>query len=185
MASPTEIRKGKVLMYQGQPNLVLEMLHRTQGRQAGFVQLTLRNLVTGSSGTAKVRSTDTVEFCHSESQKLEYSYVDDQGFHFMNPETFEDIIVAKDLIDDQKEFLIENTNYDILFVNDKPVQLQLPAAVEMKVIDAPAAVRGDTAGNVQKPVTTQTGLIVQVPLFIKQGEIIRVSTSEKTYLGRA
>lgn len=185
MASPTDIRKGKVLMYQGQPNLVLEMLHRTQGRQAGFVQLTLRNLINGYSGTAKIRSTDTVEFCHSESQDLEFSYVDEQGYHFMNPETFEDIIIAKALIDDQKEFLTENTSYSILFVDDKPVQLQLPAAVEMKVVDAPEAIRGDTAGNVQKPVTMQTGLVVQVPLFIKQGEIIRVSTSDKSYLGRA
>lgn len=186
MATPTEIRKGKVIMYQGQPCLVLEMEHRSQGRQAGFVQLVLRNLVTGSSGTAKIRSTETVEFCHSESQKLEYSYLDEQGYHFMNPETFEDIILSKDLIDkDQKDFLIENTSYDILFVNDKPVQLQLPAAVEMKVVDAPDAIRGDTAGNVQKPVTMQTGLVVHVPLFIKKDEIIRVSTNDKSYLGRA
>ena len=185
MASPTEIRKGKVIMYQGQPCLVMEMEHRSQGRQAGFVQMTFRNLVNGSSGTAKIRSTDSVEFCHSESQKLEFSYIDEQGYHFMNPETFEDIIIAEELIEDQKPFLIENASYDIMFVNDKPVQLQLPAAVEMKVVDAPDAIRGDTAGNVQKPVTMQTGLVVQVPLFIKQGEIIRVSTSEKTYLGRA
>lgn len=172
-------------MYQGQPCLVLEMEHRSQGRQAGFVQMTFRNLINGSSGNAKIRSTDSVEFCHSESQDLEFSYVDEQGYHFMNPETFEDVIIAKALISDQKEFLIENTSYSVLFVNDKPVQLQLPAAVEMKVIEAPDAIRGDTAGNVQKPVTMQTGLVVQVPLFIKQGEIIRVSTSERSYLGRA
>lgn len=185
MASPTDIRKGKVIMYQGQPCLVMEIDHRSQGRQAGFVQLVFRNLNTNCSGTAKIRSTDTIEFCHSEAQKLEFSYFDEQGYHFMNPETFEDIIVPKALIDDQKEFLIENTAYNILFVNDKPVQLQLPAALEMKVVEAPEAIRGDTAGNVQKPITTQTGLVVQVPLFIKEGEIIRVSTTEKSYLGRA
>lgn len=185
MASPTEIRKGKVMLHQGQPHLVMEVLHRTQGRQAGFMQVTLRNLVSGSSTTTKIRTTDTVDFCHSESRKLEFTYVDVDGYHFMNPESYEDLIIAKGLVEEQKGFLVENTGYDILFVNDKPVQLQLPAAVEMKVVNAPEAVRGDTAGSVQKPVTTESGLVVHVPLFIKEGEIIRVSTSEKAYLGRA
>lgn len=185
MASPTEIRKGKVMIHQGQPHLVLEVLHRTQGRQAGFMQVTLRNLISGSSTTTKIRTTDTVEFCHSESRKLEFTYADIEGYHFMDPVTFEDMIISKQLVEDQKGFLVENTGYDILFVNDKPVQLQLPAAVEMKVINAPDAVRGDTAGSVQKPVTTESGLVVHVPLFIKEGEIIRVSTSERSYLGRA
>lgn len=185
MAGPTDIRKGRVMMYQGQPNLVLEMLHRTQGRQAGFVQVTLRNLKTGSSTTTKLRSTESVEFCHTESRALEFSYIDDQGYHFMDPETFEDTVLPAEIIEDQKEFLVENNAYDILFVDDKAVQMQLPAAVEMKITEAPDAIRGDTAGNVQKPVTTESGLVVQVPLFIKLNEVIRVSTTDKSYLGRA
>jgi elongation factor P len=185
MASPTDIRKGKVIDYQGQPHLVLDMLHRTQGRQAGFVQVTLRNLNTGSSTNTKLRSTDSVEFCHTESQKLEFSYVDGEGYHFMNPETFEDIVLPSNTVEEHKEFLVEGNAYDILFVDDKAVQLQLPAAVEMKVVESPDAVRGDTAANVQKPITTESGLIVQVPLFIKKDEVIRVSTSDKSYLGRA
>lgn len=185
MAGPTDIRKGRVIQYQGQPHLVLEMLHRTQGRQAGFVQVTLRNLNSGSSTTTKLRSTDSVEFCHTESQKLEYSYLDEQGYHFMDPETFEDTILPKDVIEDQKEFLVANNTYDVLFVDGKAVQIQLPAAVEMKIVEAADAVRGDTAANVQKPVTTESGLVVQVPLFIKKGEMIRVSTSDKSYLSRA
>lgn len=128
MPSPTDIRKGRVIDYQGQPHLVLEMQHRTQGRQAGFVQATLRNLNSGASMTTKFRSTDSIEFCHTESNKLEFSYVDDVGYHFLNPETFEDTILDKDVVSDQKEFLVENTAYDVLFVNDKPIQIQLPAA---------------------------------------------------------
>lgn len=185
MAGPTDIRKGKVILYQGHPHLVLDMQHRTQGRQAGFVQVSLRNLNTGSSTNTKLRSTDSVEFCHMDTQSLEYSYLDEQGYHFMDPESFEDIVLPADLIEDQKMFLVENNLYDVLFVDGKPVQLQLPAAVEMKVAVAPDAVRGDTAANVQKPITTESGLVVQVPLFIKQGEVIRVSTSDKSYLSRA
>lgn len=185
MASPTDIRKGKVIVYNGQPHLVLEMLHRTQGRQAGFVQATLRNLSNGSSTNVKFRSTDNVEFCHTECQKLEFSYIDEMGYHFMDPEAFTDNILPKSLVEGQKEFLVENNIYDILFVDDKPVELQLPPTVEMRVIEAPEGVRGDTAANVQKPVTTESGLVVQVPLFIKKDEKIRISTGDKSYVGRA
>lgn len=185
MASPTEIRRGRVIQYQGVPHLVLDMMHRTQGRQAGFVQTVLRNLNTGASTTTKFRSSDNVDFCHTENKKLEFSYVDESGYHFMCPDSFEDTIIPTSLVEDQRTFLIEGATYEILFVDDRPVRVNLPASVEMKVIDAPDAIRGDTTGNVQKPVKTQTGLTVQVPLFIKTGEIIRVSSEDGAYLGRA
>lgn len=185
MANPTDIRKGRVLDYQGAPHLVLEMLHRTQGRQAGFVQVTLRNLNTGSSTTTKFRSTDNVDFMHTSTAKLEFSYIDDEGYHFMDPETFEDTVLPTEICNDYKNYLVETNSYDIMLVDDKPVDINLPSAVEMKVIDAPEGIKGDTASNVQKPVTMETGLSVMVPLFIKADEIIRVSTADGTYLGRA
>ena len=185
MASPTDIRKGRVIIYQGVPHLVMEMLHRTQGRQAGFVQTTLRNLNTGSSTTTKFRSTDSVEFCHVTTETVEYSYDDDQGAHFMNPATFEDIVLAREIVEDQRKFLISGHEYSLLMVDDKPVEIQLPASVEMKITDSPEGVRGDSASNVQKPATTESGLTLQVPLFIKEGDVIRISTDTGKYLGRA
>lgn len=185
MANPTDIRKGRVLDYQGAPHLVLEMLHRTQGRQAGFVQVTMRNLNTGSSTTAKFRSTDSVIFMHTSTAKLEFSYTDDEGYHFMDPESFEDTVLPSEICDDYKHYLVETNSYDVLMVDDKPVDINLPSAVEIKVIDAPEGIKGDTASNVQKPVTLSTGLSVMVPLFIKNDEVIRVSTADGTYLGRA
>ena len=185
MASPTDIRKGRVIQYQGSPHLVLEMLHRTQGRQAGFVQVTLRSLGTGASTTTKFRSTDSVEFCHTSTMKLEYSYIDDQGYHFLDPETFEDTVLPKEICEDKEKFLVETNTYDIMVVDDKPVDINLPSSVDMKVIDAPDAIRGDTTSSVQKPVTTESGLVVQVPLFIKKDEVIKVSTDSGDYLGRA
>lgn len=173
------------MLYNGTPHLVIEMQHRTQGRQAGFVQATLRNLHSGATTTNKFRSTDTVEFCHTESQRLEFSYADQEGYHFMNTETFEDIILEEGKVEDQKKFLVENNQYDILFVDDAPLRVDLPSAVEMLVVEAPEGIRGDTASNVQKPVTTSSGLVVQVPLFIKKDEVIRVSTETCEYLGRA
>lgn len=185
MANPTDIRKGRVLLYNGTPHLVIDMQHRTQGRQAGFVQVTLRNLNNNATTNHKYRSTDSVEFCHTETQRLEFSYTDQEGYHFMNPETFEDIILDEAKVEDQQKFLVENNSYDILFIDGTPLRVELPSAVEMTVVEAPEGIRGDTASNVQKPVTTSSGLVVQVPLFIKKDEVIRVSTENGEYLGRA
>ena len=184
MASPTEIRKGRAMLYQGTPHIVLEMQHRTQGRQAGFVQTTLRSLHNGSTTTTKFRSTDNVEFLHTNTIKLEYSYKDNDGFHFMDLETYEDTILSEDMIGEDEIFLVEGNNYDILLVDDKAVRLDLPASVEATVIEAADAIRGDTAGNVQKPVTISSGITVQVPLFIKKDDVIKITTDDRSYLGR-
>ena len=184
MASPTDIRKGRVMVYQGAPHLVLEMLHRTQGRQAGFVQTTLRNLQSGSTTTTKFRSTDNVEFMHTTTQKLEFSYKDTEGHHFMDLETYEDTVLPSDIIGEDDYFLVEGNTYDILLVDGEAIRLELPASVEAKVIEAPEALRGDTAGNVLKPVTISSGITIQVPLFIKKEDVIKISTNDRSYLGR-
>ncbi|MDR2677160.1 MAG: elongation factor P [Puniceicoccales bacterium] len=185
MASPTDIRKGRVMVYQGVPHLVTDVQHRTQGRQAGFVQVTMRNLNTGASTNTKIRTTDSVEFCFMERKKLEYSYRDGDGYHFIHPETFEDTLLSMNILEEKEKFLVENTAYDIMFVDEKPIDLDLPAAIEMTVSESAEGIRGDTASNVQKPAKLETGLVVQVPLFIKPGDRIRVSTENATYLGKA
>jgi elongation factor P len=185
MASPTDVRKGKVLNYQGNPHLVLDVQHRTQGRQAGFMQVSLRNLANGSSTSTKIRTTDSVDIMHTDMVKLEFSYVDGDGYHFMDPETFEDVILEESLVEDAKDFLVENNVYSILHVDEKPISIDLPSTIEIKVVESPEGVRGDTASNVQKPATLETGLIVQVPLFIKEGETIKVNTADRSYSGRA
>lgn len=185
MASPTEIRKGRVMNFQNAPHLVLDMQHRTQGRQAGFVQVVMRNLNNGASTNVKFRSTDSVEFCHTEIHKLEFSYVDEMGYHFMDPESFEDHVLPPEVCDHAKMYLVETYGYDVLFVDGSPLTVNLPASVEMEVIESAEGIKGDTASNVQKPATLSTGLTIQVPLFIKQGDILKVKTEDGTYLGRA
>jgi elongation factor P len=185
MASPTEVRKGKVLNYQGSPHLVLDVLHRTQGRQAGFMQVTMRNLSSGASTNTKIRTTDSVEILHTDMVKLEFSYIDADGYHFMDPETFEDIILDEGLVEDAKDFLVETQVYSILHVNDKPISIDLPASIEMKVTESAEGVKGDTASNVQKPATLETGLTIQVPLFVKVGDTLKVGTADRNYMGRA
>lgn len=185
MANPTDIRKGKVIEYNGVPHVVLEVLHRTQGRQAGFVQVTMRNLSTGSSIAVKFLSSDNVTFLTTSTVTLEYSYVDDMGHHFLDTTTYEDICLPNDLVESKKKFLTIGKTYDVSCVNDKPVEIVLPASIVMQVVESPEGVRGDTASNVQKPAVTETGLALQVPLFIKPGEMIRVSTDDGSYIGRA
>ncbi|MDR2667910.1 MAG: elongation factor P [Puniceicoccales bacterium] len=185
MASPTDIRKGRVILHGGVPHLVTEMQHRTQGRQAGFVQVVMRNLRTGASTNTKIRTTESVEFCFMERQKLEFSYRDGDEFHFVHPETFEDTSIGRDLVCDMEQFLVENVSYDVLFVDGKAIGVDLPASVKMKVIESAEGVKGDSASNVLKPATMETGLVVQVPLFVKPGDSILVGTENGNYLGRA
>ena len=103
-------------MYNGVPHAVMSMLHRTQGRQAGFVQTVLRNLSNNSSTAVKFRSTDSVEFCHTTNKPFEFSYVDGDHFHFIDPETYDDIVLMKETIGDDVKWLVEGVQYNILFV---------------------------------------------------------------------
>ena len=181
----TNIRKGQVIIYQNAPHMVLEVSHRMQGRQAGFLQVTLRDLKTGVSKQNKYHSDDTVAFCYVETKSLEYAYEDKDGFHFTDTATYEDVAVPASLVKDQKNYFIPNVEYSVIYVEGHPVQVQLPAAITVTVTEASEGLRGDTATNAQKPVIVETGMRIQVPLFVKKGDAIRISTSDGTYLGRA
>jgi len=186
MAKATELRKGKVINYNGTPHQVLDMQHRTQGRGQGWVQATLRNLSNRASSVVKFGSTDTIDVLMTENQRYEYSYDDGSHYVFMDPQTFESIELSGEIITEEvRKYLVPNKEYDFLVIEGKPVELVLPASVELKVTESPEGVRGDTATNVQKPATTETGMVVQVPLFIKEGEVIKVSTADGSYMGRA
>lgn len=121
----------------------------------------------------------------TERKNLEFSYEDRGVYSFMDLETYESIELNPDILEDAVDFLVPNTEYEILFVDGNPVQLVLPSTVDLKVIESPEGIRGDTASNVQKPATLETNLTIQVPLFIKEGEVIKVNTSDKSYSGRS
>ena len=185
MANPTDIRKNKVIMYNNVPHVVMSMMHRTQGRGAGFVQTVLRNLANGSSTTVKFRSTDSVEFCHTTNKSLEYSYADGDMLHFMDPDSFEDYAINETIVGDDKKWLVEGHTYTILFVNDEPVSAELPSNVEIAVAEASEGIKGDTSSAPTKPVTLANGVIVQVPLFIKTGDVLKIRTEDNSYVSRA
>jgi len=185
MALALDLRKGNVINYNGSPCLILDSHHRTPGKGQPVVQTKMRNLTTGRSAEVRFASNEKVEVLVTERKLYEYSYEDRGIYAFMDPETFETIEVGPELVEDAKEFLVPNHSYEFLLVDERPVQIDLPSTVELKVVESPEGVRGDTASNVQKPATLETGLTIQVPLFIKEGEVVKVNTTDKSYMGRA
>jgi elongation factor P len=185
MPSANDLRKGQVIRYNGEPHLVMETQHRTPGNLRAFVQVKMRNLRYGKSLEQRFNSPDPVEVLQTDRRTLEFSYSDRDTFAFIDPNSFETIELTATMIGEAKNYLVANGKVEVLFVDDRPVTVDLPGSVALKVTDAPEGIRGDTASNVQKTCTCETGLVVQVPLFVKDGDIIRVSTADASYLGRA
>jgi len=184
MPAPNDIRKGQVIKFNGEPHLVMETQHRTPGNLRAFVQIKMRNLRYGKALDQRFGSTDTIEVLPTDRKTLEFSYVDRGAYAFMDPETFEQIELNETQLGDVKNYLAPGGKVDILFVDERPLSVDLPSTVSLKVIESADGIKGDTASNVQKPAKLETGLIIQVPLVIKEGESIRVSTVDSSYLGR-
>jgi elongation factor P len=173
------------IRYNGNAAIVLEVQHRTPGNLRAFVQAIIRYIGTGKSADVRFGSTDKVETVDVHRQKLDFSYKDNTGYHFMDPETYETVTFDPDFIGEAKEYLNENLSVEVLFVEGKAANVELPASVNLKVAESAEGVRGDSANNVQKPATLETGKVVTVPLFIKEGEVVKIDTRTGQYMGRA
>ncbi len=171
--------------YNGDICVVLEFQHRTPGNLRAFVQATLRSLRTGKASDIRLSSTEKIEPVPMIAKKMEYSYKDGADYVFTDPETYETVTLAAELIGDSKNFLVENGQVTVTFVEEKAVSVELPSSVVLTVTDAPEGIRGDSANNVQKAITVETGITVQAPLFIKTGEKIKVDTRTGKYMERA
>jgi elongation factor P len=185
MAAANDLRKGMCIRYNGNPAIVLEVMHRTPGNLRAFVQAIIRYIGTGKSADVRFGSTDKVETVEVHRQTLEYSYKDQTTYNFMDPETYDTVSFEEEFIGDAKEYLTENMKVEVLFVEGKAANIDMPASVILKVSESAEGVRGDSANNVQKPATLETGKVVQVPLFIKEGELIKIDTRTGQYMGRA
>ncbi len=185
MASANDLRKGMAIRYNSNVAIVLEVMHRTPGNLRAFVQLIIRYIGTGKSADVRFGSTDKVELVEVNRQKVEFSYKDQTGYHFMDPETYDTISLNENLLTDAKDYLVENLQVEVLYAEGKAVQVELPSTVTLKVVESAEGVRGDSANNVQKPAKLETGKVINVPLFIKEGELVKIDTRTGDYLGRA
>ena len=173
------------IRYNGDVTVVLDVQHRTPGNLRAFVQATLRSIRTGKSSNVRFGSTETVELVDVNRRKLEYSYKDQDGYVFMDPDTYESETLRPELLQNSADYLTENLAVEVLYAEGKPVAVELPSSVSLKVVESAEGLRGDSATNVQKPAKLETGKVIQVPLFIKEGEVIKVDTRTGAYMGRA
>jgi elongation factor P len=185
MATANDLRRGMAINYNGEVTVVLDMQHRTPGNLRAFVQATLRSIRTGKSSDVRFSSTEKIEPVPMISKKMEFSYKDGEDYVFTDPENYETVTLANELVGDARNYLVENGGVTVTFVEDKAVTVEIPASVILTVTNAPEGIRGDSANNVQKPITLETGITVQVPLFIKTGEKIRIDTRTGKYMERA
>ena len=185
MATANDLRRGMAINYNGDIAVVLESEHRTPGNLRAFVQATLRSIRSGKSSVARLSSTEKIEVVPMTTKKMDFSYKDGEDFVFSDPETYETVTLSPEIVGEAKDFLVENAHVTVTFVEDKAVQVEIPASVVLTVTDAPEGIRGDSANNVQKKVTLETGIIIDAPLFIKTGEQVKIDTRTRKYLERA
>ena len=185
MIQSTQLRPGMVIKFNNELHSVFSMTHRTPGNLRGFVQAKMRNLRSGTMIEHRFSSEDRVERANLEEVEMEYMYDDGEFYYFMNTETFDQMHLMKDLLGDAVQYLTPQLKVHVEFYEGKPMSVELPASVDMRVLETEPGMKGATVSNVTKPAKLETGLIVQVPSFIVEGEKIRVSTSEGTYLERA
>jgi elongation factor P len=186
MAIPaTQLRPGMVIKHNKDLHSVFSVEHRTPGNLRAFIQAKLRNLRTGAMFEHRFRSADAIEKITVDEVQMEYLYSDGDDYYFMNTENYEQTHLTRDTLGDSVDYLIPNLQLKIEFFDGKAVGIELPQTVELTVIETEPGLKSATASSVTKPAKTETGLIVQVPPFINEGEKIRVDTSEGAYLSRA
>jgi elongation factor P len=181
----TQMRPGMIIKHNGELHSVFKVEHRTPGNLRAFIQAKLRNLRTGAMFEHRFRSPDPIEKVAVDEIKMEFLYHDGDNYHFMNQENYEQIALSAEILGDAVDYMIPNMVIHIEFFDGKAVGVELPQTVDLKVVETEPGIKSATASSVTKPAKTETGLIVQVPPFINEGETIRVDTAEGAYLSRA
>lgn len=184
MIAATQLRPGMVIKFNNELFSIFSVFHRTPGNLRGFVQAKMRNLRNGTMIEHRFSSEDRVERAALEQHTMEYLYDDGEFYYFMNSETFEQMHLTKDLLGDAVQYLVPQLQVTVEFFEGKPISVDLPATVELAVVETEPALRGATVSNVTKPAKLETGLVVQVPPFVNTGDKIRVSTAEGAYQER-
>lgn len=186
MASTTDIRKGVVIRHQNDLYVVVEFQHVNPGKGAAFVRTRMKNLGNGKVIEITYKTVESVDIVSVQFQTMQYLYQSGDNYAFMNMGNYEQIEMNGDLIGDDGKYLKEGVDVVIGLYEDRPVSIQLPKKITYKVVEAPPAVKGDTAsGNVTKEVALDNGLKIQAPIFIKEGEEILVNTETGEYSARA
>jgi elongation factor P len=182
--SANDIRKGMVIIFEGEPCKIMEFRHHTPGNLRAMVQTRMRNIRTGSSFEHRFRSNDTIDKAQMEQHKMEYLYSDGDQHHFMNTENYEQTMMTADDLGDAAQWLLPGLKIEIEFYEGAPIGIDLPDSMELTVVETDPVLKGATVSNSNKPAKLENGVSITVPPFITEGEKIRVNPTEARYIER-
>jgi len=183
--STTEFRKGAKLLFRGEPYMVLEYQHVKPGKGGAFLRTKMKNMITGLVHEELFRSGEKFENPNLAYKDMQYLYKDGDDYNFLDQDSFEQIVLRKDQIGDMVDYLKEQEVYTVLYFGERPIGITPPIFLNLKVTETPPGVKGDTAqGGATKPATLETGLVLQVPLFVNEEDIIKVDTRDGKYVER-
>ncbi len=180
-----DFRKGMTFEINGAPHVILDFQHVKPGKGAAFVRTKYKNILTGATREEAFNPNDKFPKAHIETKTMQYLYNDGELYYFMDPETYDQIPLPLEQVEDAMQYLRENDEATIKFYKDNAFLVEAPNFVDLKVTETEPGVKGDTATNVTKAATVETGAVVQVPIFIEEGEIIQIDTRSGEYLGRS
>jgi len=184
LINATDLRKGMMIKIDGELYLVVDYQHVTPGNWRGMVQTKLKSMKQGSIVQKRFRSTDKLEDVFLEHRTMEYLYKDGENYCFMDTEDYEQVLLPKEAVEDAMPYMTLNSQAKIAFYEGKALSVELPTSVSLKIVETDPGVKGDTVVNVYKAAKVETGLVVKVPLFINNGEVIKVDTRTGEFLGR-
>jgi elongation factor P len=185
VVSTNQFKNGMAIEIDGQPFTIVEFQHVKPGKGGAFVRTKVRNIATGAVLDKTFRAGEKFERMHTQSRKLQYLYSTDDEVVLMDNDTYEQVSVSPNMAGDTLKWVVENMEVEIMYLNGVPFEVQPPNFVELQIVTSDPGVRGDTAQGGTKPATLETGVTIQVPLFIEQGERVKVDTRSGEYLGRA
>jgi len=183
--SSNDFRNGVTILIEGQLWTVIEFLHVKPGKGSAFVRTRLKNVKTGATVERTFRAGEKLERATVDTRDMQMLYNDDSGFHFMDKQNFENVTIQRELIGDPADFLKDGMEISVQFHDGNPIGVDLPAHVELKVEETDPGFKGDTATGTTKPAKLETGATVQVPLFVNPGDVIRIDTRDRRYIGRS
>lgn len=184
MYDTSDIRKGLKVLMDGSPYTVVEFQFVKPGKGSAFTRTKFKNLLTGGVVEKNVRSGEKLEPANVEDREMQFLYQDGEDYVFMDQKNYEQTNVNAEVVGDAKDLMMDNMDCQVLFFNERPIAVALPNFIEVEITECEPGVRGDTSGNVTKPATVSTGATVNVPLFVNQGDWIKIDTRTKSYTER-
>ncbi len=185
MLTANQIRPGMIIEFEGNIYYVMESVHRTPGNLRAFMQVKMRNLRTNTQLEQRFSSFDKVEKVHLDNQKMQYLYQEGDNYFFMNTENYEQVQLNKNELGDSVYFLLPDTLIEVQFYEGKPIGIDLPKSMVLKVIETEPSIKGQSATSSYKPAKLETGLMIKIPQFISEGDSIKVDPITKEYMERA